>query len=100
MPTKRLTYGNIMKNREPEKISHNPTQRSINKLLLNSLWGKFSVRADLAQTTFVKDHYVFTSIVFGKTDTLKFFTFVSDDVELVQCPPPPIFDRLVTLTCL
>ncbi len=72
----------------PEKISHNPAQRSINKLLLNSLWGRFSMREDLAQTMLVKDPEDFTSIVFGKTDTLKFFTFVSDDVALVQCRPP------------
>ncbi len=73
---------------DPEKISHNPAQRSINKLLLNSLWGRFSMREDLAQTMLVKDPEDFTSIVFGKTDTLKFFTFVSDDVALVQCRPP------------
>ncbi len=32
------------------------------------------MREDLAQTTLVKDPEDFTSIVFGKTDTLKFFT--------------------------
>ena len=72
---------------DPEKISHNPAQRSINKLLLNSLWGRFSMREDLAQTILVKDPEEFTSIVFGKTDTLKYFTFVSDDVALVQHRP-------------
>ncbi len=46
------------------------------------------MREDLAQTMLVKDPEDFTSIVFGKTDTLKFFTFVSDDVALVQCRPP------------
>ncbi|XP_051743104.1 uncharacterized protein LOC127508773 isoform X2 [Ctenopharyngodon idella] len=69
---------------DPEKISHNPAQRSINKLLLNSLWGRFSMRENLPQTTLVKDPEHFTRIVFGETDSLSYFTFVSDDVALVQ----------------
>ncbi len=72
---------------DPENICHNPAHRSVNKLLL-ILWGILSMREDLAQTMLVKDPEDFTRIVFGKTDTLKFFTFVSDDVALVQCRPP------------
>ncbi len=46
------------------------------------------MREYLAQTMLVKDPEDFTSIIFGKTDTLKFFTFISDDVALVQCRSP------------
>ncbi len=48
---------------DPEKMNHNPTQRSINKLLINSLWRSFSMREDLAQTALVKDPEDFTTIV-------------------------------------
>ncbi|KAL0194873.1 hypothetical protein M9458_008445, partial [Cirrhinus mrigala] len=73
---------------DPEKIGHNPAQRSINKLLLNSLWGRFSMRQNLPQTLLVKDPEDFARIIFGKTNILKYFTFVSDDVSLVQhCRP-------------
>ncbi|KAG1952108.1 extracellular sulfatase Sulf-2 [Pimephales promelas] len=72
---------------DPEKIKYNPAQRSINKLLLNALWGRFSMREQLPQTSLVNDPEEFTRIVFGNTDTLTYFTFVSDDVALVQHKP-------------
>ncbi|XP_067226351.1 uncharacterized protein [Chanodichthys erythropterus] len=72
---------------DPEHINHNPAQRSINKLLLNSLWGRFSMREGLPQTTLVNDPELFTRIVFGETETMTYFTFVSDDVALFQHRP-------------
>ncbi|XP_065122769.2 uncharacterized protein [Paramisgurnus dabryanus] len=73
---------------DPEKISYNPAQRSINKLLLNSLWGRFSMRENLPKTLLVKKPEDFTRIVFNATTSLKYFTFVSDDVALVQFQKP------------
>ncbi|XP_067296541.1 uncharacterized protein [Pseudorasbora parva] len=72
---------------DPEKIKYNAAQRAITKLILNSLWGRFSLRPNLPQTTLVSDPEVFTRIVFGNTDTLSYFSFVSDDVALVQHKP-------------
>ncbi len=44
--------------------------------------------SNLPQTLLVKDPEDFTRIIFGKTDILKYFTFVSDDVALIQhCRP-------------
>ncbi len=72
----------------PEKIGHNPAQRSISKLILNSLWGRFSMRTNLLQTLLVTHSEDFAQIIFGKTDILKYFSFASDDVALVQtCRP-------------
>ncbi|XP_067306560.1 uncharacterized protein [Pseudorasbora parva] len=72
---------------DPNEITHNPAQRAINKLLLNSLWGRFSMRERLPQTTLVNDPEQFTRIVFGETSTVSYFSFVSDDVALVQHLP-------------
>ncbi len=72
---------------DPEKIKHNAAQRAITKLILNSLWGRFSLRPNLPQTTLVSEPEDFTRIVFGNTDTLSYFSFVSDDVALVQHKP-------------
>ncbi len=72
---------------DPEKIKHNAAQRAITKLILNSLWRRFSLRPNLPQTTLVSEPKDFTRIVFGNTDTLSYFSFVSDDVALVQHKP-------------
>lgn len=48
---------------DPERISHNPIQRSIHKLMLNSLWGRFSMRDNLPQTLLVKDPEDFTGLL-------------------------------------
>ena len=72
---------------DPEKIKYNAAQRAITKLILNSLWGRFSLRQNLPQTTLVNDPEDFTRIVFGNTDTLAYFSFISDDVALVQHKP-------------
>ncbi|KAL1252656.1 hypothetical protein QQF64_017349 [Cirrhinus molitorella] len=73
---------------DPEKIGHNPAQRSINKLILNSLWGRFCMRSNLPQTLLITEPEEFVQIIFSRTDILKYFTFISNDVALVQtCRP-------------
>lgn len=68
----------------PDKISHNPARRSINKLLLNSLWGRFSMRENLPTTVLLSDPEEFTRYIFGMAYEIKHFSFVSDKVALVQ----------------
>nr|DAC81393.1 TPA_asm: PolB-C [Pimephales minnow adintovirus] len=72
---------------DPKQIRFNAAQRAITKLILNSLWGRFSLRENLPKTTLVSEPEDFTSIVFGNTESLSYFTFISDDVALVQHKP-------------
>ncbi|XP_053481752.1 uncharacterized protein LOC128608210 [Ictalurus furcatus] len=66
------------------KISRNPARRSINKLLLNSLWGRFSMRENLPCTELISDPEQFTQHIFGDGYDVKHFSFVSDSVALIQ----------------
>ena len=49
----------------PDKIAVNQAQRSINKLLLNSLWGRFSMRENLPSSEMLKDPEQFAQYIFG-----------------------------------
>ncbi|XP_041920140.1 uncharacterized protein LOC121684226 [Alosa sapidissima] len=69
---------------DPDKICLNPAVRQINKLLLNSLWGRFSMRENLPTTEMVKDPEQFARYIFGCEYDVTHFSFVSDDVALVQ----------------
>ncbi len=60
---------------DPEKIGHNPAQRSISKLILNSLWGRFSMRT-IYRKPCSSHSEDFAQIIFSKTDILKYFSFV------------------------
>ncbi|KAL2104364.1 hypothetical protein ACEWY4_001232 [Coilia grayii] len=68
----------------PDKICVNPAKRSINKLLLNSLWGRFSMRENLPNTVMLRDAGQFARYVFGCEYDVTHFSFVSDDVALLQ----------------
>lgn len=68
----------------PERIAVNKAVRSINKLLLNSLWGRFSMRENQATCDLVTDPEQFTRYMFSDQYDVRQFTCVSDDVALVQ----------------
>ncbi|KAL2077904.1 hypothetical protein ACEWY4_025589 [Coilia grayii] len=68
----------------PDKICVNPAKRSINKLLLNSLWGRFSMRENLPNAVMLRDPGQFARYVFGCEYDVTHFSFVSDDVALLQ----------------
>ncbi|KAI2645178.1 DNA polymerase [Labeo rohita] len=67
-----------------EKIAHNPAQRSVMKLLLNSLWGRFSLRENLPTSKLLTNPEDFAHFIFGCQYEIKYFTFLSDNVALVQ----------------
>ncbi|MGL5746775.1 MAG: DNA polymerase [Weissella cibaria] len=67
-----------------EKITHNPAKRSITKLILNSLWGRFSLRANLGSTEFLTEPEQFARYIFGSDYVIKHFSFVSDAVAVIQ----------------
>ena len=47
-------------------IKPNPGKRAVSKLCLNSLWGKFGQRQNMAKTEFVKDPYKFYKILLNE----------------------------------
>lgn len=67
-----------------DKIEHNPAKRSIAKLILNTLWGRFSLRSHLPTTELLTDPGQFTNCLFSSAHVIKYFSFVSDSVALVQ----------------
>lgn len=69
---------------DAEKIAYNPAQRSVMKLLLNSLWGRFCLRENLANSKLLKNPEDFAHFIFGCQYEIKYFTFLSDSVALVQ----------------
>ena len=79
-PTKRQQYIEDYERKEnirlnPEKIEGNPGLRSLAKLMLNSFWGKFGQRSNLAATTTC-------------TDPVEFFELLRDDsLEIVRILP-------------
>ncbi|KAL3984299.1 histone H2B [Sarotherodon galilaeus] len=80
---------------DPENIKLNPAKRQMAKLCLNSFWGKFGQRNNLTQSKLVSDPEEFFNLMFSPKYKVTYFTFVSDDVALIQwcygdlCTPLP-----------
>ncbi|XP_077961146.1 uncharacterized protein LOC144382995 [Gasterosteus aculeatus] len=68
----------------PDKIRVNKAMRSCNKLLLNSLWGRFSMRNNMPACELITDPARFTQLMFSDHFDVRQFCFISDDVALVQ----------------
>ena len=63
-----------------EKLEFNAGLRSINKLCLNSLWGKFGQRSNMSQTKYVTEVSEFYEILLDdKLDNTN-FQFINDDM--------------------
>jgi len=69
-------------------IAHNPAKRSISKLILNTLWGRFCLRTHLPTTELLSDGEEFTKRLFSRVHVIKHFSFVSDSVALIQWSQP------------
>ncbi len=67
-----------------DKIFLNPARRSINKFVLNSLWGRFGLRCNLPTAELLTDPEDFARYIFGNCHVIKHFAFVSHSVALVQ----------------
>ena len=68
----------------PANIAVNKAVRNCNKLILNSLWGRFSLRCDLATCDLISDPARFTQLMFSDCFDVRQFCFITDDVALVQ----------------
>ena len=63
-----------------EKYEFNPGLRSIAKLCLNSLWGKFGQRTNMSQTKYITEVSEFYEILLDdKFDNIN-FQFINDDM--------------------
>jgi len=67
-----------------DKIEFNAARRSIMKLLLNSLWGRFSMNEHMQSTEILTDPEQFDRHIFGTEYDIKHFSFMSDTVAIVQ----------------
>ena len=63
-----------------EKFEFNAGLRSISKLCLNSLWGKFGQRSNMLQTKYVSEVSQFYEIPLGDKLDNKNFQFINDDM--------------------
>ncbi|XP_036002595.1 uncharacterized protein LOC118565752 isoform X1 [Fundulus heteroclitus] len=77
------------------KIEVNPAKRQVAKLCLNSFWGKFAQRNDLAQTSIVSEPEEFFNFLFSGKYAVSYFHFLNDEMCMVQwkyskrCISPP-----------
>ena len=63
-----------------EKFEFNAGLRSISKLFLNSLWGKFGQRSNMSQTKYITEALEFYEILLDdKLDNIN-FQFINDDM--------------------
>ena len=67
-------------NIDTEKFEFNAGLRSISKLCLNSLWGKFGERSNMSQTKYVTEVSEFYKILLDDKLDDKGFQFVNDDM--------------------
>ncbi|XP_042908649.2 uncharacterized protein [Parasteatoda tepidariorum] len=66
------------------KIGLNPGQRSLSKLMLNSLWGKFGQDQDKLQTVFVSTLAEFNNYFADKKNEIHNVSFPTDEIALMQ----------------
>ena len=86
---KQQVYVQNYMQREGIQLDHdnmrvNKAMRNCNKLILNSLWGRFSLRTDLPSCELISEPERFTQLMFSDSYHISHFCFVSDDVALVQ----------------
>ncbi|XP_031153064.1 uncharacterized protein LOC116048233 [Sander lucioperca] len=69
---------------DPDKITVNKAVRSIQKLLLNSLWGRFAMRNNMMSAEVITDPERFTQLMFSDAIDVRHFSFISPEVAIVQ----------------
>ena len=68
---------------DPSKMTKNPGLRSLAKLCLNSFWGKFGQRTQVADSKFVVDPAEFNKILFDESNTVHQVREMSENVVYV-----------------
>ena len=68
----------------PENIKANPGLRSISKLFLNSLWGKFAQKSNLKRSKFIDNEAQFYSILCDRTSEISDWRIISPTIAQVE----------------
>ena len=63
-----------------EKFEFNVGMRSLSKMALNSLWGRFGMRCNMSQTKYVTEVSEFYEILLDDKLANKNFQFINDDM--------------------
>ena len=69
---------------DPNKIEHNPGMRALAKLMLNSFWGKFAQRPNMAKTEQIRDPQVYYDYLTSDEINVLDANLVSDDMIEIQ----------------
>lgn len=69
---------------DPEKISPNPSLRSIAKICLNSFWGKLGERANRAQTRILSSYSELVELLHNRSNNLIDFHIINESVIAVD----------------
>ncbi|WAR23454.1 hypothetical protein MAR_037123 [Mya arenaria] len=81
-----------------DRIYKNPGLRSLAKLMLNSFWGKFGQRTNLAQTSYVTDTKEFFDFMTSDQQEIKNIRFVNEETVQSGQWKPPLGDFLGDMT--
>ena len=76
---------------DPSRIEKNPGLRSLAKLCLNSVYGKFGQRADLRRTTFISSDSELYSLILDHSKTIVDFSVISESVMQITWVPADDF---------
>ena len=88
-PREKSDYLRLLKERDmveltEDDIADNPLMRLLAKLILNSLWGRFALRANRTKFEYVSSSERFQELVFSGHHDISWLNFVSDDLVQVQ----------------
>jgi len=67
-----------------DHIQHNPGLRTVSKLILNSMWGRFGMKGNLLRSKYVTDPVEFKRMVNSDTLDIALISIVGDDCVLVE----------------
>ena len=81
-----------------KKFEFNAGLRSIRKLCLNSLWGKFSQRSNMSQTKYITEVSKFYEILLNDKLDNKNIQFINDDMVQMTCNLKDQFQKIQTYT--
>ena len=79
---------------ESSSIEKNPGLRSLAKLCLNSVYGKFGQRADLRRTTYISTDLELYNLFLDHSKRIQDFSIVSESVMQVSWSPSEYFEPL------
>ena len=83
---------------DKDSIAYNPSLRTICKLFLNSVWGKFVQRQNLPKSIYMKSVTEYTQMKNDPTKCIMNFHLISDDYVVVDVTNAETFEEESTFT--